>query len=197
MGSKFCPICNTKLIKPHKWGYEYWYRTTKFCSQKCNGIDKKGKSPHGWTDEQKEAMSKLKTGQLHSDKTREKMRKSAKRGKDNHLWKGGVSKIDRLLRCSYKYLKWRSDVFERDKYTCRYCGVSGCYVTAHHIKGFSKILQENNITNSEEGLQCQELWDLENGLTLCEECHSKTDNYKGRGSKAGRKNKPRKNKLIT
>lgn len=54
------------------------------------------------------------------------------------------------------------------------------YVTAHHIKSFSKIIKENNIKNILEARKCEELWAVNNGVTLCEECHSLTDNYKGR-----------------
>ena len=54
------------------------------------------------------------------------------------------------------------------------------YVTVHHIKSFAKIISENNIKNSEDALKCEEMWDIINGVTLCEECHKLTDNYKGR-----------------
>lgn len=84
-----------------------------------------------------------------------------------------------------EYKQWRSDVFTRDNWTCQTCGFRGNqgYITAHHIKGFVKILRENNIKNILEARQCQELWAVNNGVTLCEECHSLTDNYKGRANK--------------
>ena len=31
----------------------------------------------------------------------------------------------------------------------------------------------SKITNYKEALECEELWNLENGLTLCKECHKK------------------------
>jgi len=98
-------------------------------------------------------------------------------------WKGGISKIDKLCRRMSEYRQWRSDVFQRDNWTCKTCGLNGCYVTAHHIKSFSKIIKENNIKNILEARECKELWDLDNGITLCEECHKLTDNYKGRANK--------------
>lgn len=103
---------------------------------------------------------------------------------ENHpRWKGGISKIDRKCRRMKEYLWWRSDVFTRDNWTCKTCGRNDCYVTAHHIKGFAKILKENNIKTIDQARECKELWNRKNGVTLCEDCHKLTDNYKGRGSK--------------
>lgn len=104
-------------------------------------------------------------------------------GEQSHSWKGGVSKIDKLCRRMKEYAQWRSDVFERDNWTCQTCGFRGGYVTAHHLYGFSKILKEENIKNILEARKCGRLWDIINGVTLCEDCHSLTDNYKGRANK--------------
>jgi hypothetical protein len=101
-------------------------------------------------------------------------------GANNGMWKGGITKIDRLVRCMVEYKKWRSDVFQRDGWTCKTCGARG-YVTAHHIKSLHGILIENNIMDVFLARACIELWNTNNGVTLCEECHKLTDNYKGRG----------------
>lgn len=105
-----------------------------------------------------------------------------KRGAGNHAWKGGIGRLYRSLRGVIEYKQWRSAVFERDGWKCRTCGIFGVYVTAHHIKSFRKIIRENNIKSTEEAMTCQELWDITNGITLCEPCHSLTDNYKGRAN---------------
>jgi hypothetical protein len=98
-------------------------------------------------------------------------------------WKGGISIIDRLCRRMPEYYQWRSDIFKRDNWTCQTCHTMGIYVTVHHIKGFSKLLQENNIKDITDARNCPVLWDLTNGITLCEKCHRLTDNYRGRGVK--------------
>ena len=99
--------------------------------------------------------------------------------KEQHWnWKGGIAKIDKSIRRMGEYLQWRSDVFARDNWTCQTCRITGVYVTAHHKKGFSKIIKENNIRSRENARDCKELWEIENGVTLCEECHSLTDNYR-------------------
>ena len=104
-------------------------------------------------------------------------------GKDAPNYKGGISKIDKLIRRLSEYKQWRSDCFQRDKWFCKNCSRNDCYVTVHHVKGFNKIIVENNINTIEEARLCKELWDINNGVTLCEDCHSLTDNYKGRSHK--------------
>ena len=83
--------------------------------------------------------------------------------------------IRNKIRKSPEYSKWRLAVFERDKYTCKECGRSGVILEAHHIKPFSKILKENNVSSYIQGIDCKELWDVNNGITYCIPCHSKID----------------------
>lgn len=82
-----------------------------------------------------------------------------------------------------EYLKWRSDIFQRDNWTCKTCGANDVYITAHHKKSFSSILKEFKIKTLDEARNCVELWDTNNGVTLCEPCHSLTDNYRGRAKR--------------
>lgn len=121
--------------------------------------------------------------------TREKLRRSHlgvpypnRRGAKCHLWKGGCTLINKIIRSSIEYKNWRRDVFERDNYTCVWCkkrSGKGCLVilNADHIKPFGLILKENNIKTMEDALLCKELWDINNGRTLCNKCHKETDTY--------------------
>lgn len=140
----------------------------------------------------KKISDSLKGRKLHTEEFKESLRQrmignqfaksnggggyNGKSGKDHWNWKGGISKIDKRCRRMPEYLIWRSRVFQRDKWTCMTCGALG-YVTAHHKESFSRIIKENRIRNIEEARKCQELWDIRNGVTLCEFCHSLTDNY--------------------
>jgi hypothetical protein len=66
----------------------------------------------------------------------------------------------------------RSDVLRRDNWTCQTCGARGCKLEAHHSKaGFTKLLKEYSIKTYEQALKCDELRDLNNGVTLCKPCH--------------------------
>lgn len=110
-------------------------------------------------------------------------------GKDCPNWKGGFSSIEKLCRRMREYKDWRTKVYERDKWTCQTCQSRGIYLTAHHIEGFSKILRIKDIKDIKQARKCDELWDIDNGVTLCEYCHSLTDNYKGKCNKNKKKYK--------
>jgi len=86
--------------------------------------------------------------------------------------------IKRALRDHFKSTAWRMAVFERDNYTCQDCGKRG-YLEAHHKKPFIQIIEGNNIKTLKEGIFCDELWDLDNGITLCKKCHKKRHKKEG------------------
>lgn len=93
------------------------------------------------------------------------------RGENASRWKGGITPLNKMIRESFEYREWVRKVFERDNYTCQKCKVRGGYLEVHHIKLFSLILKENNIKTLEDARNCEELWNVDNGITYCEDCH--------------------------
>ena len=88
-----------------------------------------------------------------------------KTGKDAYNWKGGISKERTKAHHSEKYKQWRNKIFKRDNYTCRNCGRKRkkgdrVILEAHHIKEWSKYPTLR--------------YNIDNGLTLCKECHNLT-----------------------
>jgi hypothetical protein len=45
----------------------------------------------------------------------------------------------------------------------------------HHAKTFDDICKENNITTVKGALACNEIWSLDNGISLCHGCHKNTE----------------------
>lgn len=85
-----------------------------------------------------------------------------------------VTSLHCRIRTSSQYSQWREQVFERDDYTCQVSGQRGVELVVHHIKPFTTILEENSIETFEQALECKELWNVGNGITLSKEWHSQT-----------------------
>lgn len=169
--------------------------------------DSKGRFAKGykpvWSEEsrrkvsetcKKRGIGKWMIGRKPSKETRKKLSQNSARhwlgkkrpdvsGEKHHLWKKERTPrlTKNLIRQDFKYRQWRSDVFTRDGYACVICGrkqeVSGRLEADHYPKSFADILSEYRIKTAEEALKCEELWNINNGRTLCQDCHKETDNY--------------------
>ena len=112
------------------------------------------------------------------------------RGPLHPFWKGGITPLRTQIYHTFEYRQWLSDILKRDDFTCVLCGVRGGDLAAdHYPKAFSQILQEYNIKSIPDAIACFELWNLNNGRTLCKPCHFKTDNYGGNTFKLLRKSR--------
>lgn len=84
----------------------------------------------------------------------------------NGNWKGGFEYFQnkwgvfKHYNQSPEYKIWRSEVFKRDNWTCQTCQARSTYLEAHHIKSYTKFPQFR--------------FDIDNGVTLCRECHNLT-----------------------
>lgn len=87
----------------------------------------------------------------------EEMLANRPKGKDCHLWKGGITSENLMARSNPQFKRWRNKVFERDNYICQKCYIKGAYLHAHHIYGFAEY----------ELLR----YEVKNGITFCRECH--------------------------
>ena len=113
-------------------------------------------------------------GKKLSEEVKQKMRKNCCRGENHYNWKGGRTFLHKQIRDCYKYRQWRSDVFTRDNFVCQECGMKSSWIEVHHKKGMVKIIEEYKIKTLEDALNCEELWNINNGRTLCSRCHNKT-----------------------
>jgi len=109
-------------------------------------------------------------GKHHSEESKEKKR-LANLGSNNPRYIDGRRPLVLRIRNSGKYKDWTMSIFKRDNWVCCDCGNRGGVLEAHHIKSFSDIWTENNIKTYNEAIECKELWLIENGKTLCKNCH--------------------------
>lgn len=141
----------------------------------------KGRNVPEWigrkiSEAKKGKPSKLK-GKKLSNEHRAKLSRAVS-GERHPNWKGGISALSAIIRNCYKYRQWRSDIFTRDNFTCQICGTRGGILEVdHYPKKFSEILKEYQIKSLEEALNCEELWNINNGRVLCQCCHRLVKKY--------------------
>lgn len=101
-------------------------------------------------------------GRKTSEETRRKLSEALK-GEKSPAWKGGVTPENERQRKSIEYTMWREQVFERDNWECQECHTrsgrgSPVTLNADHIKPFALFPELRFV--------------VENGRTLCAECHN-------------------------
>lgn len=152
----------------------------KYCCRECYWEDKKGKNFISKKGREKLRQLAIKN-QLggarygeengfykrhHTKETKLKLRMIAilRIGEKASNWQGGKTKIMDLLKNSDRYKQWRNNVFLRDNFTCQECGnkKSG-NLEADHIKPKCNYPEL--------------IFDINNGRTLCKECHIKTETW--------------------
>ena len=87
-----------------------------------------------------------------------KCRYEMQSGELHYNWQGGISSERDKIMITKEYKEWRNKVYQKDNYTCQCCGDNkGGNLNAHHIKNFSNYPELR--------------LDINNGITLCENCH--------------------------
>jgi 5-methylcytosine-specific restriction endonuclease McrA len=76
-------------------------------------------------------------------------------GKNNYQWI--EDREEGVRRSSREDRAWRTQVFQRDNYTCQCCGQRGKKLNAHHLFDYQN---HRHLA-----------LDLDNGVTLCKDCH--------------------------
>lgn len=84
-------------------------------------------------------------------------------GENNPAWIDGRSRLGKNLRNTVEYARWRLSVFKRDNFTCQICGIRDGKIQADHIKPYA-LFPELRL-------------DINNGRTLCPNCHRNTDTW--------------------
>ena len=122
------------------------------------------------------------------DKVRQRAAKNS--GPNNYRWNGGSSRLNVAIRRLTEHRRWMDAVVRRDG-KCFGCGAY-TDLEAHHVKPLAEIVAEHGITTREQARECVELWDLSNGIALCERCHCEHHGRAYTPTGNGRRKKPRK-----
>ena len=102
----------------------------------------------------------------------------------------GRTPLINAIRSLAIYTEWRNKIFKRDNYICRICGKSSnSDLNAHHKNKFREIfkefLHENSKFSPNEdketllklAIEYKPFWDIDNGITFCQSCHTKYEKY--------------------
>lgn len=93
----------------------------------------------------------------------------------HHFYKGGISTDWVATRNSFEYREWHRKVLEKDHFSCVICGIKGGW----HALTHSRVeLHADHI--KPKAIYPELLLSIDNGRTLCKECHIKTDTWGGR-----------------
>jgi len=146
---KITTTCNVSGKEFLTWTCRLKTRFGKYCSRKSFRLERRGKPT--WNTGTKGVMKPNRTS----------FKKGDNMGSKAYNWKGG-NRRDTKNNIDYK--EWRIKVFERDNYTCSYCGIRNgrgitVYLQAHHLMSWADFPKLR--------------YDVENGTCLCKKCHIK------------------------
>ena len=135
----------------------------RYCSMSCAGLHNKNKGRFkkdiaSWN----KGLKGYGKDVIRTKEWKEKIGK-ANSGIHNGNWRGGTSELNNRIRRRAKYKNWRKTIFERDNYTCQFCGKRGGKLEVDHIKPFALFKRLR--------------YKMENGRTLCVKCHKTTETY--------------------
>lgn len=176
---KNCLLCKKDFKKRATENKNYWNKK-KYCSLECKSLAMVGKNSAHWQG------GKITIICLHckqkfkvwSYRFKANVRFCSFGCRNKYLFTGiskGLGRIpwnkgkgiltskERQIRSSQEYILWRTAILMRDNYTCQTCGTREGKFHVDHIKSFS--------------LYPQLRLAIDNGRTLCVECHRKTDTY--------------------
>lgn len=81
------------------------------------------------------------------------------------------------------YERWKQDVLKKCGEKCQLDKSHvDRHTEVHHIDSLYSIYIKNNLISNEEIIKCKKLWDIDNGIVLCKECHDTMESSKKRQS---------------
>lgn len=153
-----CIICNTE----YRAVSDFKERKQKYCSKECWNI--RARLINNCLFCSCEIITFKSVNKKYcNQKCRDEDYKTRMKGENSHFWLGGKTKESKIRKTCAAYREWRLSVFTRDNFTCVMCGIKDRTIEADHIKAQSEYPEL--------------IYELNNGRTLCHECHKKTDNY--------------------
>lgn len=168
-----CLSCGKKLSKTLYQINRIKRSEGNCCSREC--LQKYIRENNLWNEKNNPFYGKHHTEQTKTTLRQQRIGISTEHNKGSkcHFWRGGNAKRNNRERnrfmATVEYRNWKRKVHERDDYMCQECGIAATKGNriAHHIKEYEHYPDLRT--------------EVSNGLTLCRDCHYKTDSYGRRG----------------
>lgn len=183
---KICLKCGKEFYKPINRSRIEW-ESSKYCSHSCaNSVNSlnnshsvgitpwnKGKELPQYSGENNPRWERVNLNCIYCNKEfvvknyrKDEAKYCSRKCKTNDNL--GLTPLHKRIRESKSYKEWRTAVFKRDNYTCQECGIKSgngktIELNPHHIKAFTDYPEL--------------IFDVNNGKTLCIDCHKKTDTF--------------------
>lgn len=178
---KKCVVCGEVFKRSKTYSTSTWAKA-KYCSKKCWSVRglKETRNCNYCSKEFSLPAHLMKLG----DKKRERRACSRKcsyllvTADKSYMWKGKQASYVRFsdaLRNTNLYRNWRKAIKIRDNNKCVNCGETDENMHVHHIYPLKQIIKDEK-WNMERWIELyssphSKLWDLENGVTICGDCH--------------------------
>lgn len=170
---KNCPTCKVDFSPPSQRSRKK-NESRVYCSRECRPPWNKGKTGLPtwnkgltgiYSDETRIAMGEKNVGRVMPLDVRARI--------STALTKGNTPIFDAIRKC-FRYRIWHAEIMRRDNYICQNCGERGGKLEVDHYPlMFSEIVKSKEISDVNQAINSEELWDTENGRTLCVDCHKK------------------------
>jgi len=177
---KICVVCGEVFVRTRA-STKQW-EGAKFCSKKCWSV--RGKTITKKCEWCKKEFS-LPAHIMAIGRDRERKtcsiecRYSLITGNRNYRWKGEEAKYNLRFRDAlsntYMYKRWRRAVKLIHVNKCVNCGETKDRMHVHHLYPLAQIIKDEK-WSYDRYMELYEtsdsrLWDVSNGVTLCEDCH--------------------------
>lgn len=125
--------------------------------------------------EHPEAIEKIRnrrTGMKASSSTKIKMSET-RRGENNPHYKDGLTGVYHNTRYSSRNNEFRGSVFQRDNFIDQMTGLPLKHDErqAHHRVAYNDILKQFKIKTFDDAMNCDALWNVDNGITMSKKTH--------------------------
>jgi hypothetical protein len=148
-------------------------RLKHYKSIKCPSCSRRGRKMPPITQEHRDkiaAANRRRIYKPHTQQTKDKIKLAKEKYLDCIIEHPTLLRREISNRTCYK--EWRENVLRNSNFVCSSCLVNRA-TDAHHKIKFVDIIKTLGVNTLRKAIDCLFLWDTNNGIALCKQCHKK------------------------